>query len=77
MAFAFLNFLSGNLVIWRTILIFEIVILNLIERVSFILLHLIQFAFTHLVLFEFTNEYTSICEQHLSMSMLQPSLHLG
>jgi hypothetical protein len=58
MAFAYKSFLSWKLVIWMSILIFEIVILNLIERVSLIVLHLIQFPFTHCVLFEFTNEYS-------------------
>ena len=76
MAFAYLSFLDWILVIWSSILIFEIVILDLVEGVSVILLQLIQFAFTHYLLFEFTNEYTAIEERHLSMSMPQPSLQL-
>ncbi len=76
MAFAYLSFLNWNLVMNSSILIFEIVKLDLVERVSVILLQLIQFAFTHSVLFEFTNEYTAIGERHLSMSMPQPSLQL-
>jgi hypothetical protein len=75
-AFAYLIFLNWILVIWISILIFLIVILDLVERVSVILLHLIQFAFTHSVLFELTNEYTAIGEQDLCMSMHQPSLQL-
>ncbi len=76
MAFGYLSFLNWNLATWISILIFLIVILDLVERVSVILLQLIQFAFTHSVLFEFTNEYTAFGERHLSMSMPQPSLRL-
>jgi hypothetical protein len=68
--FAYLSSLNWNLGNWKNILIFEIVILDLVERVSVILLQLIQFAFTHFVLFEFTNEYTAIGERDLCMSML-------
>jgi hypothetical protein len=75
-AFADHCFHCWNLVILMSTLIFEMVILNLIERVSLIVLHLIQFPFTYYVLVEFTNEYSSLCEKHLSMTMHQSSLQL-